>query len=239
MRRKVCFVIIVACLAIAQLCAIKALDKRELILTAYKDTYHDFIIRPILGNLNSASGMPFDLTKNDVEYVPSSTQEGQTDLHTYGRVIAEWSLHSNHTPVRVRIDAEPLTKVTDSTGTQDSDSSTSGGINYILYFPYRYNEVNETGTATEAVTGYMRVYSDPPYDSDPDSLYEYDSMEDLDWENGLNPISRTLSTSAVDGIGLSTGTYPVRFMLASADELSGHDPGTYNATVTITVEGDQ
>lgn len=236
MRRKVYLVIIIACLAIAQLCAIKALDKRELILTAYKDTYHDFIIRPILGNLNSASGMPFDLTKADVQYVDASSEGGS---HTYGRVIAEWSLHSNHTPVRVKIDAEPLTKVTDSTGTQDSDSSTSGGINYILYFPYRYNEVNETGTATEAVTGYMRVYSDPPYDSDPDSLYEYDSMEDPDWENGLNPISRTLSTSAADGIGLSTGTYPVRFMLASSDELSGHDSGTYNATVTITVEGDQ
>lgn len=228
MRRKVCFVFILVCLTIAQLCAIdvNGLDKRELILTAYKDTYHDFIIRPILGDLNSASGMPFDLTKADVQYVDASSEGGS---HTYGRVIAEWSLHSNHTPLKITIDAKPLTLVKDSSGTQESDSSTSDGINYILYFPYRYNEVNEAGTATDAVTGYMRVFSGQ----------QYVSTEDSDWDGDLNPISETLSTSAVEGIGLSTGTYPVRFMLASSDELSGHDPGTYNATVTIMVEGDQ
>lgn len=229
MRRKVCFVFILVCLSIAQLCAIKALDKRELILTAYKDTYHDFIIRPILGNLNSASGMPFDLTKADVQYVDASSEGGS---HTYGRVIAEWSLHSNHTPLKITIDAKPLTLVTDSSGTQESDSSTSGGIDYILYFPYRYNvvneEVNEAGTDTAAEKGYMKVLSGT----------QYNSMDDSDW-GGTNPISKTLSTSVIEGIGLSTGTYPVRFMLASSDELSGHDPGTYNATVTIMVEGDQ
>lgn len=228
MRRKVCFVIIVACLAIAQLCAIKALDKRELNLTAYKGSYHDFIIRPILGDLNSASGMPFDLTKDDVKYVPSSTQEGQTDLHTYGRAIAEWSLHSNHTPLKITINADPLNRVADSSGEEVSDQSDSDRINYILFFPYEYNAVNSDGTSTEAVTGYMKVLSGT----------QYNSMVDPDWD-GTNPISYTLSTSAIEGIGLSTGTYPVRFMLASSDELSGHDSGTYNATVTIMVEGDQ
>lgn len=228
MRRKVCFVIIVACLAIVQLYAVKSLDKRELNLTAYKGSYHDFIIRPILGDLNSASGMPFDLTKDDVEYVPSSTQEGQTDLHTYGRAIAEWSLHSNHTPLKITINADPLNRVADSSGAEVSDQSDSDRINYILFFPYEYNAVNSDGTSTEAVTGYMKVLSGT----------QYNSMNDPDWD-GTNPISYTLSTSAIEGIGLSTGTYPVRFMLASDVTITDYDPGTYNATVKITVEGDQ
>ena len=230
MRRKVYLVIIIACLAIAQLCAIKALDKRELNLTAYKGSYHDFIIRPILGDLNSASGMPFDLTKDDVKYVASSTQEGQTDLHTYGRAIAEWSLHSNHTPLRIMIEADPLTRVADSSGAEVSDQSDSDRINYILFFPYEYNAVNSDGTSTEAVTGYMRVFSG----------VDYDSMDDSDWgTDKLNPISERLSTSVVEGIGLSTGTYPVRFMLAEDVDVAKKNPGTYNATVKITVDGDQ
>lgn len=228
MRRKVCLAIIVACLAIAQLYAVKSLDKRELNLTAYKGSYHDFIIRPILGDLNSASGMPFDLTKDDVKYVASSTQEGQTDLHTYGRAIAEWSLHSNHTPLKITIDAAPLTRVADSSGAEVSVQSDSDRIDYILFFPYEYNAVNLDGTSTEAVTGYMKVLSDT----------QYNSMDDSDWE-GTNPISYTLSTSAIEGIGLSTGTYPVRFMLASDVTITDYDSGTYNATVKITVEGDQ
>lgn len=228
MRRKVCFVIIVACLAIAQLYAVKSLDKRELNLTAYKGSYHDFIIRPILGDLNSASGMPFDLTKDDVKYVASSTQDGQTDLHTYGRAIAEWSLHSNHTPLKITIDAAPLTRVADSSGAEVSDQSDSDRINYILFFPYEYNAVNLDGTSTEAVTGYMKVLSGT----------QYNSMDDSDWE-GTNPISERLSTSVIEGIGLSTGTYPVRFMLAEDVDVAKKNPGTYNATVTITVVGDQ
>lgn len=228
MRRKVCFVIIVACLTIAQLYAVKSLDKRELNLTAYKGSYHDFIIRPILGDLNSASGMPFDLTKDDVKYVASSTQEGQTDLHTYGRAIAEWSLHSNHTPLKVTIEADPLTRVADSSGAELSDKFDSDRINYILFFPYEYNAVNSDGTSTEAVTGYMKVLSGT----------QYNSMDDSDW-GGTNPISERLSTSVVEGIGLSTGTYPVRFMLAEDVDVAMKNPGTYNATVKITVDGDQ
>lgn len=228
MRRKVCFVIIVACLTIAQLYAVKSLDKRELNLTAYKGSYHDFIIRPILGDLNSASGMPFDLTKDDVKYVASSTQEGQTDLHTYGRAIAEWSLHSNHTPLKITINADPLNRVADSSGAEVSYQSDSDRINYILFFPYEYNAVNLDGTSTEAVTGYMKVFSGT----------QYNSMDDSDW-GGTNPISETLSSSVVEGIGLSTGTYPVRFMLAEDVDVAKKNPGTYNATVKITVEGDQ
>lgn len=228
MRRKVCFVIIVACLTIAQLYAVKSLDKRELNLTAYKGSYHDFIIRPILGDLNSASGMPFDLTKDDVKYVASSTQEGQTDLHTYGRAIAEWSLHSNHTPLKITINADPLNRVADSSGAEVSYQSDSDRINYILFFPYEYNAVNLDGTSTEAVTGYMKVFSGT----------QYNSMDDSDWGD-TNPISETLSSSVVEGIGLSTGTYPVRFMLAEDVDVAKKNPGTYNATVKITVEGDQ
>lgn len=228
MRRKVCFVIIVACLTIAQLYAVKSLDKRELNLTAYKGSYHDFIIRPILGDLNSASGMPFDLTKDDVKYVASSTQEGQTDLHTYGRAIAEWSLHSNHTPLKITINADPLNRVADSSGAEVSYQSDSDRINYILFFPYEYNAVNLDGTSTEAVTGYMKVFSGT----------QYNSMDDSDWGD-TNPISETLSSSVVEGIGLSTGTYPVRFMLAEDVDVAKKNPGTYNATVKITVEGYQ
>ena len=225
MRRKVCLAIIVACLAIAQLYAVKSLDKRELNLTAYKGSYHDFIIRPILGDLNSASGMPFDLTKADVQYVDASSEGGS---HTYGRAIAEWSLHSNHTPLKITINADPLIRVADSSGAEVSNQSDSDRINYILFFPDEYNAVNLDGTSTEAVTGYMKVLSDT----------QYNSMDDSDWE-GTNPISETLSSSVVEGIGLSTGTYPVRFMLAEDVDVAMKKPGTYNATVKITVDGDQ
>lgn len=205
----------------------RALDMRSLSLTGFKTAYHNILVEPIAGSPNSGAGMPFDLTRPDVAYV----QLEKTNVHTSGRAIATWSVHSNYTPITIIIDAEPLKHTT----IENSSSGKSTVVNYILYFPYRYNAVNATADSKDSVTGFMRVESGTQYRSD----------EDMTWNTMFgtetNPISNEIIdvTTGVAGLGISTGDYPVRFMLANDVEIENCEPGTYNATVKIVVEGNQ
>lgn len=217
MMRKLSLCLVILFFAVLPVSSYNALDKRELILTGYKGRYHNFIIKPTIGNLNDGAGMPFDLTRADVAYQAVGDDDTAGSATTYGREIATWSLHSNYTPVKIKINAEPLELVTENT----DPTKKTDGLNYILFFPYTYNGVDVNGKPSGSVTGFMRVES---------KNGEYDSTEDG------NPISQLNSSGAATGIGISTGTYPVRFMLDNVD-ISTYAPGTYNANVTITVEG--
>lgn len=227
-RRFVLFVILLAMLfSTFAFADDRALDMRSLSLTGFKTAYHNILIEPIAGSPNSGAGMPFDLTRPDVAYV----QLTETNVHTSGRAIATWSVHSNYTPITIIIDAKPLKHTT----IDNSASGKSTEVNYILYFPYRYNAVNATADSKESVTGFMRVESGKQYQSGKDTTWK--TM----FGTETNPISNEIVdvTTGVVGLGISTGDYPVRFMLAEDVDIQNCEPGTYNATVTIVVEGNQ
>ena len=107
-------------------------------ITAYNGQYHDIIITPVYSSLSDPIGMPFDLTKDDVAYV-------ETDA-TAGREIAQWSLHTNFSPIDIKISAPNLTY-------RDSSIQEITSIPYILFFPYEYEENGQD------VQGFLRIES--------------------------------------------------------------------------------
>ena len=181
-------------------------------ITAYNGQYHNLIINPLYGNLSDPIGMPFDLTRSDVQYIAGAFEGSGS---TAGRQIAEWSVHSNFVPVSVKIEADNLMPV------DKSNTSAPNGISYYLFFPYIYynyenNESKKTGL-DNSVTGFMMATSG--------STDTFTIGDDLSSE----------------GVGLSTGIYPIRFMLTQestvAIENKVYDPGEYTANVKITIDG--
>lgn len=234
MMKRYIVAILIVLVSITQIGAVVALDQRSLTITGYKGQYVEFLITPIYNPMNAGSGMPFDLSRDDVAYVDGLIGQDESGSpvvdHTAGRAIAMWSVHSNHTPLKFTIKAEPLKCVYsyDSNSGKQTDKQTEG-MDYYLFFPYVYNSVNVDGTATSGETGFMMVSSNNAENGG------YDSTSDPLYDGGPNPISKELISDEVSGIGLSTNEYPVRFMLDET-ELSNFEPGVYNATVTITVE---
>lgn len=188
-------------------------------ITAYNGTYSNFIIEAIKGVPTDAVGMPFYLTGADVA--------NSTTSSTAGREIAQWSVHSNSTPIDIQITAEPL-KLVDTTSASGFNEDAKQ-INYVLFFPYTYTcydaENAETGTTTKEVSGFMRVESGKPYSS-----YEK-----------RNAISNILYDSQGVIAGINTGTFPVRFMLSSdvtnINDRTVYKAGNYRANVTIENSG--
>lgn len=170
-------------------------------ITAYNGQYHDIIITPVYSSLSDPIGMPFDLTKDDVAYV-------ETDA-TAGREIAQWSLHTNFSPIDIKISAPNLTY-------RDSSIQEITSIPYILFFPYEYEENGQD------VQGFLRIES---------GVNTYSSRNDV---RDTNPIA-----SKTDGGNIDTSIQPVRFMLAEDVEITDRDlypSGTYSADVTVIVE---
>lgn len=181
-------------------------------IKAYNGLYHNFIIEPITGVPSDPVGMPFYLTADDVQYNSLSTS-------TAGREIAQWSVHSNATPITIQITADPLKLVDTSTPTGFNKNAQT--IDYILFFPYVY----ENADGAE-VTGFMKVQSGTPYNS----------------KEAKNAISDTLVDENGVKYGINTGTFPVRFMLTQTssqniNDRSKYPAGDYRATVTIVNSG--
>lgn len=232
MMKRYIVAILIVLVSITQIGAVVSLDQRSLTITGYKDQYVEFLITPIYNPMNAGSGMPFDLSRDDVAYVDGLIGQDESGSpvvdHTAGRAIAMWSVHSNQTPLKFTIKAEPLKLVYSY---DPGSGKSTGGMDYYLFFPYVYNSVNVDGTATNGETGFMMVSSEDA------AKGGYVSTSDPLYDNGPNPISKELSSGEVDGIGLSTNEYPVRFMLNETPaELNKFEPGVYNANVTITVE---
>lgn len=220
MRKGLLTIAIMVCVCL-ELSALVAKRSQGLDITAYNGQYHDIIITPIEGSLSDPIGMPFDLTGSDVAYV--DVDEKST---TAGREIANWSIHSNYTPVRIQIDAEPLKPE------KDPESTTSVG--YYLYWPYIY----ETSDG-EDIQGYMKVHSGEHYNSWEDEKLNNSSpgYENLDLQDNYNPISISLPDS-----GLDTAIFPIRFMLdkdtsSNINDRTVYPAGPYAGNVTVTVEG--
>lgn len=170
-------------------------------ITAYNGQYHDIIITPVYSSLSDPIGMPFDLTKDDVAYV-------ETDA-TAGREIAQWSLHTNFSPIDIKISAPNLTY-------RDSSIQEITSIPYILFFPYEYEENGQD------VQGFLRIES---------GVNTYSSRND---DRNSNPIA-----TKADGSNIDTSVQPVRFMLADGVDISNRElypAGSYSADVTVVVE---
>lgn len=178
---------------------------RGLDVSATNGKYHRLIIREFSDDevmLASGIGMPFNLAGQDVQYTAMNDQYA-------GREIAEWSVHSNYTPITIKIKAEDLSL---SKATGINSGKEKEGLGYILFFPYAF----ENGG--KLVSWFMRV--------------ESGTEEEYDSSKNKNPISDDYGDN-----GINTSFLPIRFMLKEDVDLTAFEPGIYNATVTITMEG--
>lgn len=170
-------------------------------ITAYNGQYHDIIITPLYSSLSDPVGMPFDLTQSDVAYVETGA--------TGGREIAQWSLHTNFSPVDIKISAPNLTY-------RDKNTKEVSSIPYILFFPYVYSDNGKD------VQGFLKVES---------GVTMYSSRNDV---RDTNPIA-----SKTDGGNIDTSIQPVRFMLAEGIDITDRElypTGSYSTDVTVIVE---
>ena len=187
-------------------------------ITAFNGRYHNIIVNSIYGSLSDPIGMPFDLTAEEVKYNAAVFSDAGNAEHTFGRQIAEWSVHSNFTPIDIIIDADNLVKV-DSSGNPIASGTE---FSYYLFLPYIYYD----GVVKDDVSGFMIV----------ESGITYSSLDEG------NAISKNVDPNGVNA-GINTGFYPIRFMLTSESSNRIHSSfdesliGTYTANVTITVEG--
>lgn len=201
--KRIVMMILLLCFSLSFSVAFVQHGTRGLDVSATNGKYHRLIIREFSDDevmLASGIGMPFNLAGQDVQYTAADKQYA-------GREIAEWSVHSNYTPITIKIKAEDLSlsKATGSNSGKETD-----GLGYILFFPY----VFENGG--NLVSGFMKVESGKEYDS----------------SKAENPISQNY-----DDNGINTSFLPIRFMLKEDVDLTAFEPGIYNATVTITMEG--
>lgn len=176
------------------------IDKRSMIINAVKGEYQNVIVTPLYGSVNDSAGMPFDLTADDVQYVNDTTE-------VLGREIAQWSVHSNFTPITIKINAESMELKTPYDG---YDSQKKSEINYILYFPYKFSVSNTD------YKGVLRVKSGDSYVSSKEEPISY-SFENTGINTGTFPIRFMLAEDV-------------------SNNIEDYNPGIYTSTVTITVE---
>lgn len=196
--KRIVMMILLLCFSLSFSVAFVQHGTRGLDVSATNGKYHRLIIREFSDDevmLASGIGMPFNLAGQDVQYTAADKYAG--------REIAEWSVHSNYTPITIKIKAEDLSKATGSNSGKRTE-----GLGYILFFPYAF----ENGG--KLVSGFMKVESEKEYDS------------------STNPISQNYGDN-----GINTSFLPIRFMLKEDVDLTAFEPGIYNATVTITMEG--
>lgn len=218
--RKITLLLVMAISSICVFGATTHLQTRGMDINAFNNKYHNLTVEPIYGNLSSSEGMPFDLTQDDVKY--SNTGSALTR----GRAIAYWSLHTNFTPVDIKIKAENLVLTETFDGqivdTPDKDKE----IGYYLFLPYSFI-AQDPEEISKTYTGYMKVKS---VENGSDTEEVYSSVNDqVD-----QPISMTLQNNA----GIDTGSFPIRFMLQedASNKIGSYASGIYRADVTITVE---
>lgn len=198
--KRIVMMILLLCFSLSFSVAFVQHGTRGLDVSATNGKYHRLIIREFSDDevmLASGIGMPFNLAGQDVQYTAADKYAG--------REIAEWSVHSNYTPITIRIKAEDLSL---SKATGSNSEKRTKGLGYILFFPYAF----ENGG--KLVSGFMQVKSGKEYDS------------------STNPISQNYGDN-----GINTSFLPIRFMLKEDVDLTAFEPGIYNATVTITMEG--
>lgn len=175
---------------------------REITILAQKGDYNMLSIStPDSGAMASGSYMPFYLTDPYVRYTGNVNQ---------GRHIADWTLATNYTPVRLTIDAAPL-----------KSSSSEEVINYILGFYYNYPIVEDGETTVSNASGTIVVESGTTYYSQNDTNCAFNNYTRGGAIIFANAPIRFMLAEGVD-----------------IDDRTKYPTGTYSAKVTVTIEGE-
>ena len=106
-------------------------------LNGYVNEYCFLTINPLIATETSGSGLPFNISANDVAY------------GSPGRNIATWSMSTNATAVNLSILTEPLYL----------NNDVSKLLNYYLYMNYRYEGENEETGNSVVNSGTITVHS--------------------------------------------------------------------------------
>ena len=154
---------------------------RGMAITARKGSVISVAITEISATLDSNKGMPFDLTKPDVEY------KGTDEQVISGREIATWSFTSNCVQPEISIFAEDLV----------SSSNTGKHVKYLLSFYYR------TQTDNGTIEGNIIVRSGSTYNSIEDT--------GANWNTCNSPLmfSNAPVRFMLDDIDIKSNDYPI------------------------------
>lgn len=169
-------------------------------------------VNPIVADISAAEGTPFNMLGDDV--LQSSGY--------VGRKIADWMLFSNTNRANMTVTAQPLTGPL-----PDGDSK----VPYVLYFHYSFATYDtQTGKYIGDISGESYVVSDG-YTGE---VFSDDSGIKAA-ENGLIEISSDIRQK----ININNGEIRVFIPTSAIAGVRDNDktpPGTYEASVVITVE---
>lgn len=116
---------------------------RSFDILAQKGRYHDMTVSPIAStSMSDSQGIPFYLTASNI----MANADGNPE---YGRLIAEWSMTTNYSDVKLHIEATPLV----------SDKNASRSLDYILGFYYIYPEIIDGSATGNEISGTIKVES--------------------------------------------------------------------------------
>lgn len=121
MKKLIIIPLLFLCVAIAFAGTYYNNLSNEIPLNGYVNGYCILTINPLFATETSGSGLPFNISANDVAY------------GSPGRTIATWSMTTNATSVNLSILTEPLYL----------NNDVSKLLNYNLYMKYRYEGQNE------------------------------------------------------------------------------------------------
>ncbi len=185
---------------------------KSLTIYGYLDEYVLLYVEELEANSNSTTGMPFDITGDDVKYNERDTR--------MGRQICSWSFATNMPTVKLSITANPLTSDTDSTFK----------INYYMTFAYEYAKIDSNGNTSDVI-GYLTMHSGQTQNH----LNNY--VGNTLVEPGISALTIT-NTSGVESMPIISMNKDIRFMFDSTapENFDSYPAGYYFSTVTIALE---
>lgn len=181
MKKSFCILMIFILIPPLYAASMQPVDTRGFVVTAHKGSYQAVSVEPISSSaLDSASGMPFYLTDENVQY-----EAGAGDIASGKRHIANWSFYSNFEHPQITIDAPHL---------QHADGTR---IPYYLSFYYRFND---GGTTKE---GNILVESGQLYNSAEDTSCLFNTAS-----TAINFTERPVRFMLAEGVDIADTKYP-------------------------------
>lgn len=141
-RRIIALLVILVSLMLPGFSSYEERGMRSFDILAQKGRYHDMTVSPIAStSMSDTQGIPFYLTASNI----MANADGNPE---YGRLIAEWSMTTNYSDVKLYIEATPL---------ESEDASSS--LDYILGFYYIYPEIIDGSATGNEISGTIKVES--------------------------------------------------------------------------------
>lgn len=145
-RRIIALLVILVSLMLPGFSSYVERGMRSFDILAQKGRYHDMTVSPIAStSMSDTQGIPFYLTASNI----MANADGNPE---YGRLIAEWSMTTNYSDVKLHIKATSLV----------SDNDASRSLDYILGFYYIYPEIIDGSATGNEISGTIKVESGVP-----------------------------------------------------------------------------